>query len=268
MPLFFGLNHAKAALESDGRKRLKWTSVLRSRATVTGSSPNSMNDKTASFIHGFRQQLIYKMKLSTSLLLPTLLGTAIAASDSAKVYTFPASQRDSSTGTPSLSPEEARFVIAQRLGVSQYHDIHTATEDAIGYVNVFGNQQSTLLGHLNHDDDRSRLVVMVEGMTPKLEKLFAAQLDVAKPTFEISNPPSKSANGKLIKDMALQSSVVAIRTDCSILEAANPFNQECWPGTSNFVHFDVQQVRVNQSEALRCTNCVCRAGRPPMNYLR
>lgn len=183
------------------------------------------------------------MKLSISLLLPALLGTAVAASDPAHVYTFPVVKPESSTDIPTLSPNEARLVIAQRLGVSRYHNIHDATNDGIKYIDTFGGQQSSVFGSQIENDEKSHLVLIVEGVTAEVEKSVATSWDGANPSFKISNPPSKTANLKLIEDLVAQSAAGLDRKDCSFHDAVNPFQETCWAGKSNFVHFDAQSVR-------------------------
>jgi hypothetical protein len=184
------------------------------------------------------------MKLSISLLLPAILGVAHATSDTASVFTFP--DKQSLPGTPILRPEEARLVIAQRLGVSAYHNLHHASSDGLSYINAFGGQQSPLFPSIAEDDGRSHLIVVVEGVTPKIMESLMSQWDSTRPTFEISNPPSQTANANFIKDIMIQCGGGASHKDCSFFDVINPFQQQCWAGRSNFVHFDLQTVSLEQ----------------------
>jgi len=189
-----------------------------------------------------------KMKLSTSLLLPTLVGAAAALSD-ANVYIF---QRDSLPATsnpPTLTPEQARLVFAQRLGTSRYHGLGDASESTLSYIKSFGGPERSLFEDAA-DDRPSELVLIVEGVSSKSgkqEPLIAAYSGI-KPAFTISKAPSMTANKQLASDLNKQCG--SGKKSCAVVDAINPFDVSCWNGKSKVIHFDLarEKVRSFQSE--------------------
>jgi hypothetical protein len=64
---------------------------------------------------------------------------------------------------PSVSPETARLIIAQRLGLSRFHSIEHADAEAIQHINTFGGRPSKLFGKEDADRSRAHLLVWMEG---------------------------------------------------------------------------------------------------------
>jgi hypothetical protein len=180
------------------------------------------------------------MRLLKSSLLPLLATAVYAASEPAKAYIFP--DQRSSSSVPILTSEEARLVIAKRLGVSQYHSLHYASTDALPYVNSFGGQQSSIFSDDAQNDRRSHLVLIVEGVSSKIGHLFIEPWQSTEPAFEISNPPSKIANKQLISDMMVQSQSEA-PVSCTLKDSVSPFQERCWVGRTNFIQFDLVSSR-------------------------
>lgn len=65
---------------------------------------------------------------------------------------------------PSVSPETARLIIAQRLGLSRFHSIELADAEAIRHINTFGGRPSKLFGQEDADKARAHLFVWVDGV--------------------------------------------------------------------------------------------------------
>ena len=105
------------------------------------------------------------MKLIHTLLLPALAVTVYAAGE-ALVYTFDRATNPSlstSTGVPAtISPENARLVLAQRLGLSQFYDLGDADDETIRLLNQHTIPQAPL-GEGDVEDVR-RLMIIVEGV--------------------------------------------------------------------------------------------------------
>ncbi|KAK0260646.1 hypothetical protein B0A54_14658 [Friedmanniomyces endolithicus] len=101
------------------------------------------------------------MKLATSLILPALSWTArlACATTDARVYICDGRPEEATDRT--LSPTEARLVIAQRAGVEDYHSAELKDGKALEAINVFGRTTS-LFGD---EDPRTQVeeIVLVEG---------------------------------------------------------------------------------------------------------
>jgi hypothetical protein len=180
------------------------------------------------------------MKLSTSLLLPALVGAAAALSD-ASVYIF---QRDSLPETskpPTLTPEQARLIFAQRLGTSQYHGLGDASESTLSYINGFGGRGESLFED-TVDDRPSELVLIVEGVSSKTAEPLIAAYSSIKPAFTISKAPPMTANKKLASDLNQQCGQE--KRKCALQDAINPFDVTCWNGKSKVIHLDLVREKV------------------------
>ncbi|TVY42275.1 putative endoplasmic reticulum membrane protein [Lachnellula occidentalis] len=181
------------------------------------------------------------MRLSTTLL-PALLGAASAASEAASVYILQGSESPSSN-PPTLTPEQARLVLAQRLSISQYHGLGDVSDSTLSYINNFGGQQrGSLFEDAASQDQASELVLVVEGVS----KTHLRTWQSLKPAFFMSNPPSSPANKKLALDLNKQAGE---KEDCALEDAINPFEVKCWNGKSKVIHFDLAG-KASQSVAL------------------
>jgi hypothetical protein len=63
---------------------------------------------------------------------------------------------------PSVSPETARLIIAQRLGLSRFHAIGLADAETIRHINTYGGRQQKLFGADDADRSKAHLLVWVE----------------------------------------------------------------------------------------------------------
>lgn len=195
-----------------------------------------------------------KMKLSSSLLLPALVGAAAALSD-ASVYIFQRDEMRRTSNPPSLTPEQARLVFAQRLGTSQYHGLGDASESTISYINDFGGNRRSLFGEATNDNP-AELVLIVEGISPKTAEPLIETWASVKPAFTISRVPSMVANKKLASDLNQQCGHG--KKQCALRDAINPFDISCWNGNSKVIHFDLLREKVGNLETIvwyLLTNC-------------
>lgn len=174
------------------------------------------------------------MRLSTALL-PALVATASAASEPASVYIFGASSANPSN-PPSLTPEQARLVFAQRLGVSQFHGLGDVSASTLKYINHFGGRQEEALFGDASRDQAAELVLVVEGVSKKSAEPLLSAWESIKPAFTISSPPATSANKKLVLDLNKQAGE---QQECALEDAINPYEVKCWSGKSKVIHFDV-----------------------------
>ena len=181
------------------------------------------------------------MKLSSSLLAPAFLGAACAASEAANVFLFSNTEFPNQSSPPTLSPDAAALVIAQRVGVSQYHNLEDASEDVLNHINNFGGSRPQLFGDSISNAGRPQLVLMVDGVKQPL-----SMLDYISPAFRMSSPPSKLSNKRFIADLRAQIGSPASPRDCSFEEKVNPLISDCWNSLSNVVHLDMTHVRNKQ----------------------
>lgn len=174
------------------------------------------------------------MKLASSFLLPAVIGAASAITD-ANVYIFDAARKPTSN-PPTLSPEQARLVFAQRLGTSQYHGIGDASESTLSYINKFGGQHESLFQDTT-EDKAAELVLIVEGVSSETAAPLLKEWTSIEPAFTISQPPPMVANKKLVLDLQKQSGHDG--KECQLENAINPFDGDCWSGRSSAFHFDL-----------------------------
>ena len=107
------------------------------------------------------------MKLSGGVLFALLTSYAAAtAAPSGHVFVFdPVRDHAAPTQAPSLSPEAARLILAQRLGVSQYHSIEDVeNEDLISHLNEYGGTQELFADDRTQDRSYAHALVWIEGI--------------------------------------------------------------------------------------------------------
>lgn len=111
------------------------------------------------------------MKLSGGFFLSALCSGTAAASAPARVFVYDPLDASANTAAasslsspPTVSPETARLILAQRLGVSQYHSLDRVDDELLQYLNAFGGK-TELLGTSNeHEHTDAQLLVWVEGV--------------------------------------------------------------------------------------------------------
>ena len=109
------------------------------------------------------------MKLLAGFLWTALGACSVAAE--ALIYTSDVPPPASRAGTPSISPNTARLLLAQRLGLSQYHSLEDADESTLDVLNTYGGKQQQLFTHEEHIRSNDRLLLVVDGVT-KPEGLY------------------------------------------------------------------------------------------------
>ena len=85
----------------------------------------------------------------------------------APVYTFdhPSTPIKKNDNLLSISPQDARLFLTHRLGLSRYHNLQDAGDDAIQLLNGYGGTQAPLFGADEEEDSRlRRLLVIVDGV--------------------------------------------------------------------------------------------------------
>jgi hypothetical protein len=142
------------------------------------------------------------MKLKSSLLFPWLLAVAHGLPEPAKVFIYPEPRALPGGDTPQLSSSLTRLVLAQRLGVAEYHDIKDVDQEAtVFYVNAFGGSGQQML---NDKKRPHQLVILLEGLSPELTIEVSEALGVGGPAFEIKDSASLVANQKFVEDISAQ----------------------------------------------------------------
>jgi hypothetical protein len=101
------------------------------------------------------------MKLSWRFILPSLLCSASAASRTGYVYVWDPDTQPSETQLPSITPESARLILAQRLGVSQFHAIKP-NQALIQHINKFGGRPAPLFSEKSIKN-AAHALVWIEG---------------------------------------------------------------------------------------------------------
>jgi hypothetical protein len=183
------------------------------------------------------------MKLTISSVLSVLIGAAHAAPESAKVYVLSSTKYNNNRGNPSLTPEEARLVLAQRLDVSYYHKLQDASSNGIQYISYFGGPSNRLFDDGAQHNKRHQLVLVVEGTDPGLMQTLHSDWGIL-PDFQIDAPPSEIANKKLVKDLRIQSGDIS-RKACGLEDEFSPYMEGCWTGTNKIIHLDVSDHEIS-----------------------
>ncbi|KAF2085602.1 hypothetical protein K490DRAFT_46276 [Saccharata proteae CBS 121410] len=165
------------------------------------------------------------MKLSGSFIASSLLGLASAAagsSSSGRVYVLDPHQpspplEHGAQPSDILSPETARLVFAQRLGLSQYHSLKNVDEASLRKVNVFGGRRPKLFGDEQLEDETTHVMIVVEG---------AKDTEIHSPqpmsSFILDNAPNAEANSRLLKDLAFQHEHLSQHPEISSFDALAP----------------------------------------------
>lgn len=102
------------------------------------------------------------MRSLTGLLWAGAAFQTYAASPEALIYTFPESSHGQSR-TPTISPNDARLLFAQRLGLSEYHSLGDVDQETLELLNVYGGQQKSIFDDAPKDGPR-RLLLFIDGV--------------------------------------------------------------------------------------------------------
>lgn len=120
-----------------------------------------------------------KMKPLAVFSLASAVAQAYAASPEAHVYLSDSGQQHH-TKPPSISPHEARLLLAQRLGLSSYHSLGDASDSALERLNIYGGAQKELF-HEEQWQSPNLLLAVVEGVEHPEGMLIGDALRPQKP---------------------------------------------------------------------------------------
>lgn len=82
----------------------------------------------------------------------------------ARVYTSESWSYQKPKEPPSISPHTARLLLAQRLGLSQYHSLQDADEPTLDILNTYGGEQQQIFVHEERSQGAEKLLLVVEGV--------------------------------------------------------------------------------------------------------
>jgi hypothetical protein len=184
------------------------------------------------------------MKPWISLLLPVLIGAVQASIETAKVYIFQEPGLRTISTTPTLTLEEAKLVITQRLGSYRHDILNDASRDTLEYISTFGGEPLPLFADDIHEG-RSHLVVMIGVKDDEtFLKEFQQRWGKTQPDFEIGNPTSIAMNRQFMMEFGPPDSMktASSRQRNSIIHEVNPLAKECWSGRSKIMYLDGQTV--------------------------
>ncbi|KAF2831386.1 hypothetical protein CC86DRAFT_342169 [Ophiobolus disseminans] len=106
---------------------------------------------------------------------------------------------------PSVSPNTARLIVAQRLGLSRFHSIEHPDAESIRHINAYGGRQPKLFGAKHSDRSRAHLLIWREdGLASEGATVIISDGEGRVQDFEISSAPSPADNARLINDFITQ----------------------------------------------------------------
>ena len=82
----------------------------------------------------------------------------------ALVYTSESWSRRTPAEPPSISPHTARLLLAQRLGLSQYHSLQDADDSTLGILNTYGGEKQQIFAPKDESHGAEKLLLVVEGV--------------------------------------------------------------------------------------------------------
>ncbi|KAL2057191.1 hypothetical protein ABVK25_002244 [Lepraria finkii] len=130
-------------------------------------------------------------------------GTALQASlvsAEALVYTSDTSPLPLKESLPSIFPNTARLLFAQRLGLSQYHSLEGADETTLNVLNTYGGKQQHIFSHEERTRSIDKILLIVDGVANP-EDIFDHSV---RPAVTIQSQPSTSQNRQLALDFLEQ----------------------------------------------------------------
>ncbi|KAL9126630.1 MAG: hypothetical protein Q9217_004350 [Psora testacea] len=140
------------------------------------------------------------MKVLAGFLWASIAATVYAASNVAIVYLSNNEPSGSSSTPPSISPKTARLLLAQRLGLSQYHDLGDADDLTLEILNRHGGIRHKVFVPQDESSVKRQLLLVVEGVEHP-EDIIDGELS---PAMTMSNPPPGSTTQQLVLDLLEQ----------------------------------------------------------------
>ena len=106
------------------------------------------------------------MRAGKALLLTTLAGSVYGAAPEGLVHTFDRRVEWPSANwkAPPLSPATARVFLAQRLGLTQYHDLGEEDTAVIESLTHFSGPQKPLFSDPSENDVIRRILIVIDGL--------------------------------------------------------------------------------------------------------
>ena len=104
------------------------------------------------------------MKALTGLLWASATLEAYAVTGKALLYTSESWSRQAPVELPSISPQTARLLLAQRLGLSHYHNLQDADDPTLEILNTFGGEQQEIFAPEEPLQAAEKLLLIVEGV--------------------------------------------------------------------------------------------------------
>ncbi|KAM3419720.1 putative endoplasmic reticulum membrane protein [Cercospora zeina] len=159
------------------------------------------------------------MKTTTSLLLHVLACAArIAEAATAHVYTYdPQASAARGQSGKDLSPVAARLVLAQRVGVEDYHQLDLMRQEAVEAINDYGKQTPLFA----KEDGRNNAFILLEGVT---ESIPFFRDNSARQSFGISPAPNSAATRGLFVDLVKQENPASTASDNEIVHRISDAN--------------------------------------------
>jgi len=105
------------------------------------------------------------MRLRAGLLWASAVLQAGAVSAQALIYTSEVNAPLSNGLPPSISPITARLLLAQRLGLSQYHSLEDADESTLEVLNDYGGRQGQVFEDEEQIRGAEKLLLIVDGVS-------------------------------------------------------------------------------------------------------
>ena len=104
------------------------------------------------------------MKALAGLLWASAALEAYTVVGKALLYTSESWSRQAPVEPPSISPQTARLLLAQRLGLSQYHSLQDADDHTLDILNSFGGEQQQIFAPEETLQGAEKLLFIVEGV--------------------------------------------------------------------------------------------------------
>lgn len=105
------------------------------------------------------------MKALSGLLWASIALKAYTASAQALIYTSDAGSPPSKAGPTLISPNTARLLFAQRLGLSQYHSLKDADESTLDFLTTYGGKQNQIFSHEEQSQALEKVLIIVDGVS-------------------------------------------------------------------------------------------------------
>ncbi|KAI9698472.1 MAG: hypothetical protein M1836_004053 [Candelina mexicana] len=139
------------------------------------------------------------MRILLGFLASTILGCTQATSSTGFVYTYDRKSPHSNRDPQKASLDTARLILAQRLGLSQYHSLGGIDGLTLQQINAFGGERPRLLGDVEAIKP-AQLLVMVDGAQNPKEVVPST----STPSLTILSPPTSFANERILVDLRQQ----------------------------------------------------------------